>query len=228
MLLTSALRPMRYNAAIDVTLEGASPKRAGELDGTAAVPEGRVVKRHSATTRLTHWIVALAILILIMSGFQIFNAAPYLDPSDLSNPHQRILSIGTATSDQTVGTTTLFGHTFTTTNWLGYTDDGQGHQTARAFPGWITFPGYQDLGSGRARHFFFRLGSNACGHRLSARRSRPKGSPPSDLAAGRSTEIASDAAVHLRLRKEPPDRGKYNRLQKAGYTVVLFGLFRSS
>ena len=31
-------------------------------------------------------------------------------------------------------------------------------------------------------------------------------------------------AYYLRLRKEPPDHGKYNPLQKAGYTALLFGL----
>ena len=31
-------------------------------------------------------------------------------------------------------------------------------------------------------------------------------------------------AYYFRLRKEPPDHGKYNPLQKAGYTALLFGL----
>jgi thiosulfate reductase cytochrome b subunit len=31
-------------------------------------------------------------------------------------------------------------------------------------------------------------------------------------------------AYYLKLRKEPPDHGKYNPLQKAGYTALLFGL----
>jgi thiosulfate reductase cytochrome b subunit len=31
-------------------------------------------------------------------------------------------------------------------------------------------------------------------------------------------------AYYLRLRKEPPDHGKYNPLQKAGYTGLLFVL----
>ncbi len=95
-----------------VTMESASLK-------AAAVPVSPVVKRHSVTTRVTHWIVALAMLVLIMSGLQIFNAAPYLDDSDLSSPRHRILSFGTAGGQGTVGTTTVFGHQFATTNcWL--------------------------------------------------------------------------------------------------------------
>lgn len=132
------------------------PVRAAASVGQGGDGTGTIVKRHSAATRLTHWFVTLAMLILIMSGLQIFNAAPYLDASDLSSPQHRILSIGAAGTDlNPVGTTTLFGHTFTTTNWLGYTDDGGGSKQARAFPGWITFPGYQDLASGRRWHFFF-------------------------------------------------------------------------
>ena len=53
-------------------------------------PEHRVagerIYRHSIAARATHWLWALAMLVLVMSGLQIFNAAPYLDASDKSNP----------------------------------------------------------------------------------------------------------------------------------------------
>ncbi len=186
---------------------------------------GRVVKRHSIATRSTHWAVALAMVILIMSGLQIFNAAPYLDASDLSNPAHRILSIRAAGNEfAPTGRTTVFGHTFTTTHWLGYTDDGQGSEQPRAFPGWITFPGYQDLASGRRWHFFFgwiltiagaiylAAGALRGDIRLLVLR-------PADLPA-----VVPYLLYYLRLRREPPDHGKYNPLQKAGYTVVVFVL----
>ena len=54
---------------------------------------GERVYRHSIVARLTHWLWALALLVLFMSGLQIFNAAPYLDASDKSDPARRILSI---------------------------------------------------------------------------------------------------------------------------------------
>jgi thiosulfate reductase cytochrome b subunit len=54
-----------------------------------------------------------------------------------------------------VGATTVFGHTFKTTGWLGWTSDGLGGHAARAFPSWITLPAYQDLADGRRWHFFF-------------------------------------------------------------------------
>ncbi len=202
---------------MDVTIE-----RAPRV--TASVPAARVVKRHTVTTRVTHWIVALAMLVLIMSGLQIFNAAPYLDASDLSNPHHRILSFGTTGDQGTVGTTTLFGHQFTTTNWLGYTDDGQGGKAARAFPGWVTFPGYQDLGSGRAWHFFFGWILTLAGIAYLVAGAVRKDLRLLILRPADLPKLLPMQLYYLRLRKEPPDHGKYNPLQKAGYTVVLFGL----
>ena len=116
---------------------------------------GERVYRHSIVARASHWLWALAMLVLVMSGLQIFNAAPYLDASDKSNPARRVLSFD-ATQPQSgtpVGTTTIFGHTFTTTHVFGYTDDGQGGEAARAFPGAVTLPAIQSLADGRDAHF---------------------------------------------------------------------------
>jgi len=203
---------------MDATLEDASRPRT-------VVAESRVVKRHSAVTRVTHWIVALAMFVLIMSGLQIFNAAPYLDASDLSNPQHRILSVQAGGTDQApAGTTTLFGHRFTTTNWLGYTDDGQGGKAARAFPAWITFPGYQDLGSGRRWHFFFGWVLTLAGIVYLVAGAVRKDLRLLILRPADLRGLLPMQLYYLRLRKEPPPHGKYNPLQKAGYTVVIFGL----
>jgi hypothetical protein len=42
------------------------------------------IYRHGIVARVAHWSWTLAILVLVMSGLQIFNAAPYLDASDKS------------------------------------------------------------------------------------------------------------------------------------------------
>jgi len=193
--------------------------------GARSDEPGRVVRRHSLVTRATHWVTFVAIVVLAMSGLQIFNAAPYLDASDLSDPAHRVLSLdGRAGTSGSVGTATVFGRTMTTTHVLGYTDDGMGGETVRGFPAWLTFPGYQDLAAGRRWHFFFAWIFVLAGAayviagwirgdlaKLVLR--------PSDLP-----KLWPMQAYYLRLRKEPPDHGKYNPLQKAGYTVVLFGL----
>ena len=49
--------------------------------------KGRVVYRHSAVTRLTHWLFFVSFLALVSTGLQIFNAAPYLDAADMQNFH---------------------------------------------------------------------------------------------------------------------------------------------
>lgn len=45
---------------------------------TAPRPPPEVIRRHSLAVRLWHWINALCLLILLMSGLQIFNAYPRL------------------------------------------------------------------------------------------------------------------------------------------------------
>src|SRR5271166_2208351 len=104
---------------------------------------GRVIYRFPLLVRVSHWLWVLAFAVLIGSGLQIFNASPNLDASDKSDPARRVLAIGSPTDG--VGTTTVFGHTFVTTGWLGWTDDGMGSMTAHAFPALIIIPGYQDL-----------------------------------------------------------------------------------
>jgi thiosulfate reductase cytochrome b subunit len=185
---------------------------------------GAKVYRHSIVARVTHWLWALAMLVLVMSGLQIFNAAPYLDASDRTDPAHRVLSFDAhqAPNGAPVGTTTVFGHTFTTTHVLGYTDDGAGGQEARAFPGAVTLPGEQDLADGRVWHFFFGwvltlaivvyLVAGAIRKDLRELILRP-----SDLP-----KLLPMQLYYFRLRKEPPPHGKYNPLQKAAYTVVLF------
>jgi thiosulfate reductase cytochrome b subunit len=207
---------------MDATV-GPAPTKAQSRSGTP----GKVVYRHSIATRVTHWTTFVALLVLMMSGLQIFDAAPYLDASDKSDPARRILSIdGRDTPAGPAGVTTVFGHQIATTHILGYADDGQGDggETARAFPGWITFPGYQDLAGGRRWHFFFAWIFVIAGAVYLIFGGIRKDLPlivlrPSDLP-----KLWPMQAYYLRLRKDPPDHGKYNPLQKAGYTAVLFGL----
>lgn len=182
--------------------------------------KGKVVYRHSITTRVTHWFFFLAFLALISSGLQIFNAAPFLDASDKTDPSHRVLAISSPTDG--IGTTTIVGRTFTTTGWLGWTDDGMGGKAPRAFPGWITIPSYQDLADGRRWHLFFGWIMIFCGLAYViwgfARRDfselvlRPRDIP----------KILPMQLYYLRLRKDPPEHGKYNPLQKTAYTFVLF------
>lgn len=188
--------------------------------------EGTPVYRHSVAARTAHWLWALALLVLVLSGLQIFNAAPYLDASDKSDTAHRVLAFGAFEDHgKPVGTTTLFGHTFRTTGLFGYAPDGMGGETPRAFPSWLTLPGYQSLADGRLWHFFFAwmLVLAMAIYLISALARgtlRELVLRPSDLS-----KLWPMQAYYLRLRPDPPPHGTYNPLQKAAYTGVLFGLF---
>jgi len=200
------------------------------MDATAgpeAVPASRdaqLVYRHSVTTRVTHWLFAVAFVVLVMSGLQIFNASPNLDASDKSDPARRVLAIegGTDNAGRPVGLVQIFGLHLTTTHVLGFTDDGQGGERARAFPGWLTWPGYQDLSSGRRWHLFFSWMMVLLGVAYFASSIRRH---DLDLIVLRPSDLPKLLPMQLyyfKLRTEPPEHGKYNPLQKLAYTTVLF------
>jgi thiosulfate reductase cytochrome b subunit len=184
------------------------------------------IYRHGIAARLAHWGWALAMLVLVMSGLQIFNAAPYLDASDKSDPSHRVLAFGAHLQNgQPVGTTTIFGKTLTTTHVLGYTGDGMGGEAPRAFPAALTLPGPQDLADGRRWHLLFAWALTAA-LVLYVASAALRGTlrelilRPSDLP-----KLWPMQAYYLRLRPKPPPHGTYNPLQKAAYTSVVFVLF---
>jgi thiosulfate reductase cytochrome b subunit len=182
-----------------------------------------VVYRHSVITRLTHWVGALAFFILVLSGLQIFNAAPHLEAADKSDPAKRVLEIGAdEQGGKPAGYVDLLGWKIPTTHVLGYTSDGMGGETERAFPGWVTLPGYQSLADGRHWHLFFGWFLVGAGliYIIGSVARKDFGLlilRPSDVP-----KLIPMQLYYLRLRKEPPHYGKYNPLQKLAYTIVLF------
>ena len=181
---------------------------------------GHVVYRHSIVTRITHWVFFIAFLALVSSGLQIFNAAPYLDASDKTDPARRVLQISSPA--QGVGVTTILGRTFVTTGWLGWGDDGMGGATERAFPAWITIPSYQDLADGRRWHLFFAWIMVICGIAYITWGARRHDLRELILRPADIPKLIPMQLYYLRLRKEPPPHGKYNPLQKLAYTSVIF------
>ncbi len=183
-----------------------------------------LVLRHSVTTRLSHWVGALAFFALVMSGLQIFNAAPYLDASNKSDPARRVLAIDAVqdAAGQASGYVQLFGLRVPAGNLLGYTDDGMGGLAPRAFPGWITLPGFQDLSSGRRWHLFFSWIFVAAGFAYFVSGVLRKDLRLIVLRPSDIPKLLPMQLYYLRLRRDPPHYGKYNPLQKMAYTLVLF------
>jgi hypothetical protein len=98
----------------------------------------------------------LCLVVLLMSGLQIFNAHPALywgEDSDFDRPMFSIFTAFTA-EGRPIGVTRIFGRTFDTTGVLGRSEFN-GRPAQRAFPAWLTIPSAQDLATGRVWHLFF-------------------------------------------------------------------------
>ena len=187
-----------------------------------AKPAARIVYRHNRVTRLTHWISALALMILFMSGLGIFNAHPYLYWGNTSAPDQAFFSIGAKQDDGDArGFVELYGRQIDTTGFLGV-QQGTFEPQARAFPSWLTVPGYYSLAAARRWHFFFGWLFAVSGvvyllYNLGARHIRKFFFTPED-----ARNVPAMAAYYLHLRKNSPQVGEYNPLQKMAYTGVFF------
>jgi thiosulfate reductase cytochrome b subunit len=174
------------------------------------------IYRHPLVVRATHWVVALALFMLAMSGMQIFNAHPALYASDASKFDAPVLAIeGAVTPGGPLGWVQVGSHRVYTTHVLGYGPDGMGEESVRAFPSWATIPGPQDLADGRRWHFFFAWILVACalvyawwGWKLLPTRA--------DLAA-----LPSALKAHLRPWRLHAE-ARTNPLQKVSYFAVVF------
>jgi thiosulfate reductase cytochrome b subunit len=115
------------------------------------------VYRHPLAVRVTHWLAALALIVLAMSGMQIFNAHPALYASDASNFSHPVFAIRSSAvaGSGAVGYVQFGPWRVNTTGVFGVGPDGLGGVAQRAFPAWLTIPAYQDLADGRRWHIFF-------------------------------------------------------------------------
>ncbi|KWV56091.1 HupC [Rhizobium altiplani] len=187
----------------------------------------RLIRRHSLTVRLSHWLNVLCMTVLLFSGLQIFNAHPALywgqygadsDPSFLSLE-------AVEQGDAIRGVTRVGGLAFDTTGTLGVSNV-DGEPTARGFPAWITLPSYQDLATGRRWHFFFAWlfvvnGLIYLGYGLLTRHFRRDLLPTTDEMA--PAHLAQEIVDHARLRFPKGEKARsYNALQKLTYLLVIF------
>lgn len=197
--------------------------RSTEIAELDPLEKGPLVYRQSAWTRLTHWLWAISLLFLLLSGLQIFNARPqlYIGAESGFIYDNTILRIGAVDSPEGPrGFTEIFGKRFDTTGVFGWSGP-PGQERQRAFPSWLTVPSYYDLGTGRVIHFFFAwLLSITLLIWLVA--SLLNGHFRRDLAPRASDlrKLPSDLADHVRLRFH--HTRDYNVLQKLAYAGVLF------
>jgi thiosulfate reductase cytochrome b subunit len=195
-----------------------------------AVSKREVMYRHTVAVRLTHWINALILLLLLISGLRLFNYHPALYwgnygysgvPSFFS-----IAALEDIETDEPVGVTTIMGHNFITTGVLGVSYDAMGEPVTGAFPRWLTLPG--GLALARDVHFaaawllvfnglVYLLFGLFTGH--FRRALVPTG------AELRPRHMLADIWNHLRLRRSRGEAARrYNVLQKLAYLIVVFVL----
>ena len=182
------------------------------------MPQGPLVYRQRLLTRVTHWIWAVSLFFLMLTGLQIFNAHPSLHIGKEAGFEydNAILQIGARQDgDALRGVTRVLGVEFDTTGVLGVSNG-----EARAFPATLTIPSYQSLATGRVIHFFFAwalVGTLALWLAASALNGHLRQLIPTldDLKA-----LPRDIADHARLRFH--HTGEYSVLQKLAYASVLF------
>jgi thiosulfate reductase cytochrome b subunit len=182
------------------------------------MPNGPLVYRQRLLTRVTHWVWAVCLFFLMLTGLQIFNAFPSLHIGKESgfDYDNAILAIGAVEVDgQLRGVTRIFGASFDTTGVLGVSGGD-----VRAFPAALTIPSTTSLATGRVIHFFFAwvlvitlavwLAASVLNGHL-----RQLVPTWTDLRA-----LPRDVANHARLRFH--HSRDYSVLQKLAYASVLF------
>lgn len=187
-----------------------------------------MVYRHTLITRLTHWVNAIAMAILLMSGLQILGAHPALYWGNAGfEPAHAWLRIDTVAGTPVRGYLTLGSTHIETSGFLGVSSSG-GQQFSKAFPGWLTVPSWRDLTLGRRWHFFFAwvLVLNGATYLLAGALS---GHLRRDLVPRASElglrHLATELWNHLRLRFPHGEAAlRYNTLQKLTYAGVIFVL----
>lgn len=182
-----------------------------------------LIRRHSLLVRVTHWVNALCFAVLLMSGLQIFNAHPRLYVGLYGADHEQpVFEIG---NRQQQGFVRLGSLQLNTTGVLGVSKL-EGTLTARAFPGWMTLPSWQDLGAGRHWHFFFAWlllfnGVIYLLHGFWYRHFRRDLLPDRQQLGAR--HLWQEICDHARLRFARGEAARrYNALQKLSYLLVIF------
>ncbi|WP_324809125.1 cytochrome b/b6 domain-containing protein [Sphingomonas sp. LY29] len=195
-----------------------------EPDEDAAPTGGDLVVRHKLATRVWHWVNAVTLLVLLMSGLMIFNAHPRLYWGQYgANADYAWLEIG---SQGDRGYLKSGPIEVTTTGVLGVWKDEAGATQRRAFPHWATIPSSYSLADARLWHlafaWVFAIGLTAFMIVSLVNRHFQR-----DLTIGRDeirpSHVWQDVKDHARLRFPTGAKAlRYNILQKLSYAGVIF------
>lgn len=184
-----------------------------------------IVRRHKLPTRIWHWVNALTVFVMLMSGLMIFNAHPRLYWGQYgANADYAWLEIGSRADS---GYLRVGGLSIPTTGVLGYRADANGQVSRWAFPGWATIPSTYSLSAGRRWHLSFAwiLVIGILAYWLSIllnRHWRGLVPRPAEL---KPRHLWQEVKDHARLRFPTGAAAlNYNTLQKLAYAGVIFVL----
>lgn len=183
-----------------------------------------LIARHTLSTRIWHWVNAVTLVVLLMSGLMIFNAHPRLYWGRYGANFDRAwLQVGTT---ETSGFLEVAGTRIDTTGVLGRWTGKDGTVQARAFPWWATIPSNYNLALARRWHLFFAL-IFAFGLLAFMVASLFNRHFARDLRIRRTdltpATLWHDIKEHARLRfHDPADPAAFNVLQKLSYVAVIF------
>lgn len=186
------------------------------------------IARHGWLTRIWHWVNALCLIIMLMSGLTIFNAHPRLYWGDSGNVHDPAWAAVASGPDDAyvrIGSTII-----PSTGIIGHWRDDDGRVQNWAFPSWATIPGYYDLAAGRRWHLFFAwifsigltlymLGGLLNRHIIRKLHMRGKDWHPNSLWAS-IKDHAKGRFAHTDVDTEKAQM--YNPLQKLSYIAIIF------
>lgn len=205
--------------ATDPDYEGYPSRKAPDI---AEVERRHVVFRHPVIIRITHWINAICLSILLMSGLQIFNAHPSLYWGKVSTFDSPLLTMKATEDEPQRGITSIAGKDFDTTGVLGFSSF-EGEDTERGFPAWMTLPAGQDLATARRWHFLFAWffvinGLIYLAYTIATGQFRFRVIPTREELRN----IGHSIVQHAMLRFPKGEEAKrYNVLQKLTYLVVI-------
>ena len=192
---------------------------------TAEAKGGGRIRRHRLSTRIWHWLNAVVLVVMLMSGLMIFNAHPRLYWGEYgANDDAAWLEIGATGKGE--GALRIGGTVIRTTGVLGVFTDGEGIRRERAFPDWATIPSHYSLADARLWHMAFAW-PLAFGLLAYLLWSLVNGHLWRDIHIARwewrPSHVWRDIRDHARLRfPKGAAARRYGVLQKLAYAGVLF------
>ena len=201
--------------------------RSGARPARKTKRGNELIYRHRLFVRLTHWTNVLCVVLLLMSGLQIFNAHPRLYwgiKGDEADPAWLSIYAEEQLEGPPIGWVQIGSANFNTTGVLGVFRDTDGFFSGRAFPWWVTIPSYVSLAEGRRWHFFFAwlFALNGIAYLIYGFAARHF---QRDVAPTRSDirNIGRAILDHLTFKHPRGEAAKrYNVLQKLAYVAVIF------